>query len=843
MAKLTGNIEHFTFSIPEISQELKVVSFAGKEDISALFSYALELACEDADLDLNECINKPALLTLIGDDDNIERRVHGIVERMQLTGQAGRFTLFRVELVPQLHLLGLRRNSRIYQNMTVPDILASVLKDANIGTDQYKLSLNATYAPREYCVQYRETDLQFIARLMEEEGIYYYFEHSQENHLLVITDNAHAPKAIDEPATLAFHAGTGTVDAEDAVRSFTYFEKVQSGAVTLRDFNFKKPALGLQSQQQARQFASLEVYDYPGGYELPDGGNKYAQIRLEALQAAADLGRGTSNCLRLLPGFRMTLDEYPRAQVNQEYLITQMKCEASQPQVLQESATGAGTTYNNDFNCIRSSVPYRSLIEIKKPKINGSQTAIVVGPSGEEIYVDEHGRVKVQFHWDRLGVNNEKSSCWIRVSQLWAGAGWGAMFIPRIAQEVMVDFIEGNPDRPIITGRVYHGTNKPPYPLPDEKTKSSIKSDSSKGGRGSNELRFEDLKDKEEVYLHGQKDWNTRIENDAKEWTGHDRHIMVQHDQLEQVKGDKHQKIVGDHNLKIDGTLSINVGADVQQKTAQKYAHEAGTEIHLKAGQKVVIDAGAELTIKAGGSFVKLDGSGVTLLGPQLKLNQGGAAGSGLGALLKIPVMPLEVLSSLGATANRSVPAGMAATPKLKTQGTPAIVNLAFEPKIVPVGTPTNLRFTATNFNGGERATVKIYECDANGAKQLVDTVTTTLKAGTGSIRMPWTRKAEQVSQDVEQDQQDQDTGPLEYRFEVEVSGTASGQSGILHLTKTVVFESSTDPQKKVPDGTGIVLTDALGNSRLACVAQGRAEFKDVLVGPVTIRLADTPKT
>ncbi|MBI3777291.1 MAG: type VI secretion system tip protein VgrG, partial [Gammaproteobacteria bacterium] len=637
MALLTGNIEHFTFSIPGVGQELKVVGFTGNEKISAPFRYFIELACKDAELDFDSCIGKPALLTLIGDHDNIERYVHGIVQHMHHLRHAQQFTLYKVELVAQLDFLKLRQASRIYQNTTVPDIIQSVFKGANISADHFKLSLNASYEAREYCVQYRETDLQFVARLMQEEGIYYYFEHSKDAHLLIITDNANTPKAIGEPSTVAFHTGTGTVDAEDAVRVFTYSEQVQSGAVTLRDFNFKKPALGLQAQQQARQFANLEVYDYPGGYDAPAGGTKYAQVRLEALQAAADQGRGESNCLRLLPGFRMTLAEHPRKKMNQEFLLTEMTCSAHQPQVLQEVAGGEGTSYNNNFRCIPSNVPFRAPQNIEKPRIDGVQTAIVTGPAGEEIYVDEHGRVKVQFHWDRDGQNDEKSSCWIRVSQLWAGAGWGAMFIPRIAQEVVVDFIEGDPDRPIITGRVFHGTNRPPCKLPDEKTKSTIKSDSTKGGGGSNEWRFEDLKDKEEVYLHGQKDWNIRVENDTKEWIGHDRHLMLLHDQYERIDGDKHQKVNGDHNIKIDGTLSIDVGADVQQKTAQHCAHEVGSEIHLKAGQKVVIEAGAELSLKAGGSFVKLDGSGVTVLGAQLKLNQGGAAGSGAGAR---PVSP-----------------------------------------------------------------------------------------------------------------------------------------------------------------------------------------------------------
>ena len=647
MAKLLGNIEHFTFEVSGLSEELKVAGFTGGEQISEPYCYTLKLACEDADLDFDTVVGKPGVLTLIGDHDNIERHVHGIVSCMRFLRQTQRFAVYEAKLVPQLSFLELRQNCRIFQNVTVPQIIESVLKNAQIASDQYKLQLNGKYEAREYCVQYRESDLDFISRLMEEEGIYYFFKHSKTSHLMMLVDNRSAHTKIAAPDQVLFHEISGAVEVEDSINSFTYSEHVQSGQVALRDFNFKKPALGLEVKKQQDKNAALEVYDYPGGYEVPAVGDKFTQVRLEALQADIKQGVGNSNCMRLVPGFQFTLAEYPRQKLNQEYFLTKLNCTAQQPQVLQEAASGKGTSYSNSFLCMPASVPYRAPQIHKRPKINGVQTAIVVGLAGEEIYVDEHGRVKVQFHWDREGKNDEKSSCWVRVSQLWAGASWGAMFIPRIGQEVIVGFLEGNLDRPLITGRVYHGTNRPPYPLPAEKTKSTIKSDSTKGGGGSNELRFEDLKDKEEIYLHGQKDWNIRIENDTKEWVGHDRHLIVMHDQMEKVEGDKHQKVVGVQNVKIDGTLSIESGADTQQKTAQHYAHEVGNEIHFKAGQKVVIEAGVELTIKAGGSFVKIDASGVTIMGAQIKLNSGGSAGSGSGSTPEVPKLPMEVAKTL----------------------------------------------------------------------------------------------------------------------------------------------------------------------------------------------------
>ena len=642
MAQLTGNIEHFLFEVAGSDEELKVVRFNGTETICQLFQYQLELASENSELDFNTLIGQAGLLTCLGADDTVERYVHGIISEIR-QGEAGkRFTTYHVTLVPQTWLLKHRRDCRIFQNKTVPDIIKQVFADAGIPSDQFKLILQGSYPSREYSVQYRESDLHFITRLMEQEGLFYYFEHSAESHLLIISDNASAHKPITDPATLPYHESTGLAPTEDSIVAFSYGEKVRPGKVMLRDFNFKKPSLNLQSDHQYEKDLPLEIYDYPGKYDSADHGRQLATYQLESWQVARKRGHGKSDCLRLIPGFRFTLKDHPRADLDQEYLITQVTCEGTQPQVLQEGASGEGSRYNNQFQCIPSSVPYRPEINTYKPMITGIQTAIVSGPQGEEIYTDEFGRVKVQFHWDRQGQYDENSSCWIRVSQAWAGTGWGAMFLPRIGQEVIVDFIEGDPDRPIITGRVYHGTNRPPYPLPDEKTKSTMKSNSSKGGEGFNEIRFEDKKGEEQIFIHAEKDQDIRVKNDVKEWIGHDRHLIVNNDQYEQVDKDKHQQVKGDHNQKIDGTFSIDVGSDVQQKTANNYAHEAGSEIHLKAGSKFILEAGSEITIKAGGSFIKLDASGVTVVGSMVKLNSGGSPGSGKGASPDAPKAPLE---------------------------------------------------------------------------------------------------------------------------------------------------------------------------------------------------------
>jgi type VI secretion system secreted protein VgrG len=274
--------------------------------------------------------------------------------------------------------------------------------------------------------------------------------------------------------------------------------------------------------------------------------------------------------------------------------------------------------------------------------VEGIQTAIVVGPSGEEIYTDEYGRVKVQFHWDRRGSSDENSSCWMRVSQLWAGTNWGAMFIPRIGQEVIVDFLEGDPDRPLVTGRVYHGTNMPPYSLPDEKTKSTIKSYSSPDGGGFNEIRFDDLKGEEQVFIHAEKNQDIRTEKDRMEWVGQDSHLIVVRNQLEKVEGDKHLTVNGDQNEKVDGTVSLEAGTDIQEKAGGKHALDAAQEIHLKAGMKVIIEAGTQVSLKAGSNFIDIGPSGVSIQGTMVNINSGGSAGSGSGSSPQAPEEPAE---------------------------------------------------------------------------------------------------------------------------------------------------------------------------------------------------------
>jgi len=617
MGKLSGNTENFTFAVQGANAKFKLAKIKGAEGISSLFEYTLTLVSEDADIDFAQIISKAGVVKFISEHDNVERHIHGMMVDFALTDQGKRLTTYVATLVPRLWNLTQMADCRIFQNVKTPDIIKKILDDAKIASDTYKIDCKETYEPRDYCVQYRETDLDFISRLMEEEGIFYYFDHSAEKHLLVIADKSAVHKEIEKPAQLIYQKPSGTVADDDTVYPFNYVEGIRTGSVMLNDYLFRKPALNLRTKQDFKLNPELEIYDYAGRYPVTDQGDdasatgtRLTKVRMEAAQVSRTLGSGDSDCMRLTAGYRFTLAEHGRKALNQDYLLTHVHLNAEQPNVYEEGASGKPSSYSNKFTCVHASVQYRSSRITGKPTIHGAQTAIVTGPAGEEIYVDEFARVKVQFHWDREGKNDEKSSCWMRVSQLWAGAGWGAMFIPRIGQEVIVDFIEGDPDRPIITGRVYHGTNKPPYPLPDEKTKSTIKSDSTKGGGGSNELRFEDMKGSEEVFLHAQKDWTIGVENDKNQTVGHDETLDVGNnrtktvgvDQSETIGNNKTIAVGVNHTETIGANMSLTVQSNKTELVYINTAETIGVAKELTIGGAYQVTVGAAMNETIGGA-------------------------------------------------------------------------------------------------------------------------------------------------------------------------------------------------------------------------------------------------
>jgi len=622
-------------TIDGISQELRVVRFAGSEGLCELFQAEVVFACEDGGIEPDAALGKAVLLTLLGSGPATDDRyVSGIVARFEQGDTGKRLTTYRLALVPKVWRLQHRHDVRIFQALTAPQIVQKVLEGAGLASgDDFRLSLQGTYSTREYCVQYRESDWAFVCRLLEEEGISWFFEHTDSKHVLVLCDRPAAFTPIAGASTVTFRAPLGAIVKDEHVSAFRYAGEVRPGKVTLRDYDFQKPALLLEGKAQGSIDTDLEIYDYPGRYELPADGGALAQIRLEEHRVRSLAGAGASGCARLVPGRTFTLAEHARDALNRSWLITHVDYEGSEPSMGEATAEG-DERYANHFTVIPADVPFHPARVTPKPFVRGVQTAIVVGPSGEEIYTDELGRVKVQFFWDRLGKKDDKSSCWIRVSQVWAGEAWGAMHVPRINQEVIVDFLEGDPDRPIIVGRVYHGTNVVPYGLPANKTRSTIKSNSTPGGGGSNELRFEDKKGSEEVYLHAQKDSTIAVEHDENATVGHDQTLHVSHDRTANVDHDETDTIghdrtrsVGhDEKVAISNNRTVTVGADHTETisgnhalTISKTSTVAVTKdtavsldakLALSVTAKTSIDLGADLAMTVGGSAkeeVKLD--------------------------------------------------------------------------------------------------------------------------------------------------------------------------------------------------------------------------------------------
>lgn len=663
-----------TFEIEGLVDNFWVVRFSGSEGLSSLYEFQLEVVARH--IEVGELVGRDATLRMAGTAE--PRLVHGLILRAEYAGELRPRALYRLTLVPSLYKLLLRTDCRIFQRCATPEILKQVLEGAGIARAQVRFELNGSYAPRDYCVQYRESDFQFISRLMEEEGIVYFFEHAADKHVLVLTDRAGGAKPLVGGAELPFRAPGGMVRDREHVKAFRMSEEIRPSQVALRDFNLHRPDDPLEVSHQAAGQPPLELYDYPGEYQEPPLGQRLAKVELEAAQVTRRVGRGDSDSPRLTPGLAFSLTGHPRIELDGEYCVVRVHHSGEQPGTLDHTAVQE-LVYRNEFTCIPSEVPYRAPRATSRPTMRGVQTAMVVGPEGEEVHVDEHGRVKIQFHWDRAGKSDELSSCWVRVSQMWAGNGFGAMFIPRIGHEVIVDFIEGDPDRPIIIGRVYHGLNAPPYPLPDEKSKSTIKTETFKGG-GYNELRFEDAKGGEQVFVHAQRDLDLCVRNDRRDGAGRDMHETVIRDRLAKVGGDAHAEVVGTSTTKIGGAVSVDLGAKVDVAVAgglsvgvdEDVALSIGGAQHVEIGRDhhvttggdsvlavsgaastkvtgaVVVEAGTTLVLKASagitlqgpGGFITIDASGVSIQGTMLLLNSGGAALPGTPSPATTPSAP-----------------------------------------------------------------------------------------------------------------------------------------------------------------------------------------------------------
>lgn len=706
--------------------DLLLSGFSGHEAISQPFFFQLECVAENAKTIPFDGLLGQKVTVEISLPGGSKRFINGSCLRVAQGARDATFTRYLLDLVPEAFLLSRKTQSRIFQHLSIPDILKKVLKGFPVTWE-----IQGTFHPRDYCVQYRESDFAFASRLMEEEGIYYFFKHSDGSHTMVVANSPGSHSDVSPgPSNLIFEAVGGGTREEDRVNAWEKAQELKSSKVMLWDHCFELPhkhleapspiqgsvAAGKSSHKlQLGANAPLELYDFPGAYaQRFDGINKgggeqpaeiqkifqdnsrTADLRMQSEAAASVLVHAASNCRQIVSGHKFTLQRHFEG--DGSWVVYQVGHTASEAADVHSG--GGGFTYRNHFSCFPVALPFRPPRVTPIPTVRGSQTAVVVGPPGEEIFTDKYGRVKVQFHWDREGKSDTDSSCWVRVGQPIAGRRWGASFWPRIGQEVIVDFLEGDPDQPIIVGSVYNADQMPPYlgDGPDSKHKNDnkltgVKSNTTMGGEGYNEWRFDDAKGKEQIFLHAERNMDTRVKSDSMESVGGSKHLTVGGEKDGKTWGDYRELVYGkvslqnkkDFHQSVGGNMSLEIGTiegggdlgldmrgnrrtrvnkddhisvfgarteavggdqkltvfgDQQEKVHQKHALDAGMEIHLKAGMKVVIEAGAQLTIKGPGGFVDIGPAGVTIQGTMVKINSGGAAGSGSGLSPKEPDVP-----------------------------------------------------------------------------------------------------------------------------------------------------------------------------------------------------------
>lgn len=581
MASLKQQNRLIKIETPLGPDKLLVQSFSGEEEISRLFRFQLDLISEDPNIPHKSIVGKKVTLSVLLSDNSTERYFNGYVSRFSLLPSPlpGHIAHYQAEIVPWPWFLTLAADCMIFQQKTVPDIIKDVF--GRYGFTDYSFDNQGQHPARDYCVQYRETAFHFVARLMEEEGIFFFFKHEKTKHTLVMADHkgVHQPCPFQDKVNLELATGAGFARDEDTISHWERHYEYRTGKWAQTDYNFETPSTSLLSSVQTivdlDQNKKYEVFDYPGEYLNKGAGDALTKLRMEEEEVGYDVAAGNSDCRSLASGHKFTLKRHSQRDQNSPYILTSVVHSAQQSGFFSEGEYQS--YYSNSFRCIPHDVTFRPPRRTPKPLVHGAQTAVVVGPPGEEIYTDNHGRVKVQFHWDRVGKKNDKSSCWIRVSQPWAGKNWGAIWLPRIGQEVVVEFVEGDPDRPMVLGRLYNAEQPPPYSLPANMTQSGFKSRSSKGGgtEDFNEIRFEDKKGSELITVHAQKDLDMTVENDdTKTVQNGNQKVTVE-------KGNR--------------TVLVSLG---------KEEHEAMQSIQLKVGA----------------STVKLEPACITLTSPEIKI-------------------------------------------------------------------------------------------------------------------------------------------------------------------------------------------------------------------------------
>lgn len=553
----------------------------GGEELGRLFDYELQLTSSDAAIDLNQLLGKPMSLSLQLDGQG-QRHFHGIVARCSQNIDRGQYASYQVTLRPWLWLLTRTSDCRIFQNQTIPQIIKQVFRD--LGFSDFEDSLSRPYREWEYCVQYRETSFDFVSRLMEQEGIYYYFRHEKDRHVLVLADAYGAHQACPGYESVPYYPPDGQHRERDHLNDWHLAQEVQPGSLELNDYDFQRPSARIDvrsAMPRPHAAGDYPLYDYPGTYVQSQDGEHYARTRIEALQSLHERVQLKGNARGLGAGHLFSMTGFSRQDQNREYLIVYTRVFISQERL--ETGAGSGAAqFESSLGCIDAQQTFRPLANTPRPVVKGPQTAIVVGPAGEEIWTDQFGRVKVHFYWDRHDQSNENSSCWIRVSQAWAGKNWGSMQIPRIGQEVIVSFLEGDPDRPIITGRVYNAEQTVPYDLPANATQSGMKSRSSKGGTPANfnEIRMEDKKGAEQLYIHAERNQDIVVEQHETHTVGISRTKSV---------GLVETVLIGQDRIRaVRRNDILMVGASKTDSISTSYLIEVGENLRLVCGKSVL---------------------------------------------------------------------------------------------------------------------------------------------------------------------------------------------------------------------------------------------------------------
>ncbi|WP_339526032.1 type VI secretion system Vgr family protein [Pseudomonas sp. EL_65y_Pfl2_R96] len=604
---------------PEV---LLLKDMGGGEELGRLFNYELQLHSLDNAIDLNQLLGKPMCLSLQLDDGG-ERHFHGIVARCSQNVDQGQFASYQATLRPWLWLLTRTSDCRIFQNLTIPQIIKQVFRD--LGFSDFEDALSRPYREWEYCVQYRETSFDFVSRLMEQEGIYYFFRHEQGRHVLVLADAYSAHTSAPGYASVPYYPKNEQQRERDHIHDWHLAQEVQPGSLELNDYDFQRPSARIDvrsAMPRPHTAGDYPLYDYPGTYVQSADGEHYARTRIEALQTLHEQVELSGNARGLGSGHLFSLTGFSRQDQNREYLIVGTRYSISQ----ESGETGIGAAsaqFESSLTCIDAQQSYRPLPNTHRPIVKGPQTALVVGPKGEEIWTDQFGRVKVHFYWDRHDQSNENSSCWIRVSQSWAGKNWGSMQIPRIGQEVIVSFLEGDPDRPIITGRVYNAEQTVPYDLPENATQSGMKSRSSKGGSPANfnEIRMEDKKGAEQLYIHAERNQDIVVEADESHSVGHDRNKSIGHNETVTI-GNNRLRIVKQEDI-------LSVGQRKTDSISQSYVIEVGENLRLVCGESILeLNASGQINLTGVQISFYASGDAEINTGGVLHLNNGGGPGA-----------------------------------------------------------------------------------------------------------------------------------------------------------------------------------------------------------------------